>query len=96
MRVLWQALINNGIPVTGVQLLELNSQAVGSAQESVNMSVAPYEIVCHDTCATCIKEGRDGCILCKDGFVTLATPYDLYRISCTLHPTPYALHPQLP
>eukprot|EP00277_Geminigera_cryophila_P040570 CAMPEP_0173094458 /NCGR_PEP_ID=MMETSP1102-20130122/30982_1 /TAXON_ID=49646 /ORGANISM="Geminigera sp., Strain Caron Lab Isolate" /LENGTH=131 /DNA_ID=CAMNT_0013983437 /DNA_START=18 /DNA_END=413 /DNA_ORIENTATION=- len=38
------------------------------------MTVQPKQIKCHVTCQTCILEGRDGCVLCKDGYAFWQPP----------------------
>ena len=70
-----QAMKNNGIPVTAIQIRGVSTaQVAGKDGGDVALNEVPQLFECHETCQTCILPGRDGCVLCKDGYAFWQPP----------------------
>jgi hypothetical protein len=69
-----QALQNNGITATGVFIEQIDTLGMQGPAIRVPLATTPSLIQCHATCQTCILEGRDGCVLCKDGYLFWQPP----------------------
>lgn len=70
-----QAMKNNGIPVTAIQIRGVSTaQVAGKDGGDVALNEVPKLFECHETCQTCILPGRDGCVLCKDGYAFWQPP----------------------
>ena len=67
--------MNNGIPVTAIQIRGVSTaQVAGKDGGDVALNEVPKLFECHETCQTCILPGRDGCVLCKDGYAFWQPP----------------------